>query len=44
MINYNVIEIQTGIIILLDKTYEECIDWIEKYGNIVDYTIQEHQQ
>ncbi len=43
MITYDVIEIETGIIAFSDKTQEECINWIEDYGNIIDYTIQEHQ-
>ena len=43
MITYNVIEIQTENITLSDKTYEECINWIGNYGNIVEHTIQEHQ-
>lgn len=44
MITYDVIEILTENIVLSNKTQEECIDWIVKYGNIVEYTIQEHQQ
>lgn len=42
MITYDVIEIQTGNIVLSDKTQEECLNWIESYGNILDYTIQQH--
>ena len=43
MVTYDVIEIETGNIVLSDTTQEECLLWIEEYGNIVDYTIQEHQ-
>lgn len=43
MITYDVIEIQTGNIVLSDSTYEECIDWIDNFGNILDYTITQHQ-
>jgi hypothetical protein len=43
MVTYDVIEIQTGNVVLSDKTQEECLIWISEYGNIVDYTIQEHQ-
>lgn len=43
MITYDVIEIETGNITLSDKTQEECLMWIKDYGNIIDYTIQEHQ-
>lgn len=39
MVTYDVIEIQTGNIVLSDVTYEECIDWIDNFGNILDYTI-----
>jgi hypothetical protein len=43
MVTYDVIEIQTGNIVLSDVTQEECLIWISNNGNIVDYTIQEHQ-
>jgi hypothetical protein len=43
MITYDVIEIETENIVLSDKTQEECLQWIEDYGNIIEYTIQEHQ-
>ena len=39
MNTYNVIEIFTGNIIIHDSTYEDCLKWIEDYGNILDYTI-----
>jgi hypothetical protein len=43
MVTYDVIEIETGNIVLSDTTQEECVNWIKEYGNIIDYTIQEHQ-
>lgn len=43
MITYDVIQIHTGNIVLSDTTQEECVQWIGEYGNIVEYTIQEHQ-
>jgi hypothetical protein len=43
MITYDVIEIETENIVLSDKTQEECLQWREDYGNIIEYTIQEHQ-
>ena len=43
MDTYDVIEIETGSIIFSDKTQKECLQWIKDYGNIVEYTIQEHQ-
>jgi len=36
---YNVIEFSTGKIIIKNKTYDECIKWLDTYGNILDYTI-----
>lgn len=44
MITYDVIEILTENVVLSDKTQEECIEWIGKYGNIVEYTILQHQR
>jgi hypothetical protein len=43
MVTYDVIEILTGNVVLSDKTQEECINWIETYGDIIHYTIVEHQ-
>ena len=42
METYDVIEISTGNIMLGDSTYDECIQWIEVYGNIIEYTIIQH--
>jgi hypothetical protein len=39
METYNVIEISTGDIMLENSTQEDCLKWIETYGNIIDYTI-----
>lgn len=36
---YNIIEINTGNIVQSDLTYEQCIDWLDNFGNIIDYTI-----
>lgn len=36
---YNVIEFSTGNIIIENKTYDECVEWLDTYGNILDYTI-----
>ena len=41
MITYNVIEISTNNVILFDSSYEDCLKWIEDFGNILDYTIVE---
>jgi hypothetical protein len=43
MVTYDVIEISTGNIVLSDKTQEECLMWIESYGDIIHYTIVEHR-
>jgi hypothetical protein len=42
MITYDVIEFSTGNPVFSDATYEECVIWIESYGNIIDYTIVPH--
>jgi hypothetical protein len=42
METYNVIKISTGDIMLENSTQEECIQWIDNYGNIIDYTIVEY--
>jgi hypothetical protein len=39
MNTYNVIEISTGNIIIQDSTYEDCLQWIEEFGDIINYTI-----
>ncbi len=36
---YNVIEIPTKNIVLENSTYQDCLDWIEVYGDIINYTI-----
>jgi hypothetical protein len=43
METYNVIEISTGDIMLENATQQECIDWINTYGNIINYTIVPYQ-
>jgi hypothetical protein len=43
MVTYDVIEISTDNVVLSDKTQEECLVWIESYGDIIHYTIVEHQ-
>jgi hypothetical protein len=42
MITYDVIEIYNSNVVLSDATYEQCLDWIDTYGNILEYTIIEH--
>lgn len=42
MITYDVIEILSGNVVLSDVTYEDCIDWIENFGDIINYTIIIH--
>jgi hypothetical protein len=42
MITYDVIEIFSGNVVYSDKTYEECINWLETYGDILNYTIIIH--
>jgi hypothetical protein len=39
MNTYNLIEISTGNILIEGSTYNECLDWIEKFGDIINYTI-----
>jgi hypothetical protein len=39
METYDVIEISTRNIMLEDSTYEECIQWIVEFGDIINYTI-----
>ena len=41
MMTFSVVEISTGIKILSNITYQQCVDWIDTYGNILDYTIIE---
>jgi hypothetical protein len=43
METYDVIEISTGNPVFSDSTYEECINWIENFGDIIHYTIVEHK-
>ena len=43
MVTYDVIEISTGNVVFSDSTYEDCLNWIESYGDIIHYTIVEHQ-
>ncbi len=42
MVTYDVIEILTNAPVYQNATYEECVIWIESYGNIIDYTISLH--
>lgn len=42
MITYDVIEILSGNVVLSDSTYEDCITWIENFGDIINYTIIIH--
>lgn len=42
MVTYDVTEIFTGNIVLSDKTYEECVEWIETHGDLLNYTITIH--
>jgi phosphosulfolactate synthase (CoM biosynthesis protein A) len=39
METYKVIEISNGDVMLSNSTYDECVEWIDNYGNIIDYTI-----
>jgi hypothetical protein len=43
METYNVIKISTGDIMLENSTYEECLQWIEMYGDIINYTVVTYQ-
>ncbi len=43
MVTYDVIEISTGNVVFSDPIYENCINWIDTYGDIIHYTIVEHQ-
>ena len=40
METYNVIEILTGNIVFGDSTQEECVEWINTYGDIINHTIK----
>jgi phosphosulfolactate synthase (CoM biosynthesis protein A) len=42
METYNVIEISNGDVMLSNSTYDECVEWIDNYGNIIDYTIVQY--
>jgi hypothetical protein len=42
MNTYDIIEISSGNVVLSDSTYEECIEWLDNYGNIIEYTVIEH--
>jgi hypothetical protein len=39
METYSVIEIGSGNLVLVDKTHEECLNWIINHGDIINYTI-----
>jgi hypothetical protein len=39
MEKYNIILISNQSVVETDLTYEECVDWLNKFGNILDYTI-----
>jgi hypothetical protein len=39
METYSIIEISTGNKIQSNLSYQQCIDWLDTYGNIIDYTI-----
>lgn len=41
MVTYSIVEISTGNKIQTNMTYQQCIDWLDIYGNILDYTIIE---
>jgi hypothetical protein len=36
---YNVIKITDNNVVLENSTYQECLNWIENYGDILNYTI-----
>lgn len=38
---YIIISLETGDEIVTYNTYQECVDWIENNGNILQYTIVE---
>lgn len=38
MNTYSIIEIETGNVIQSNLSYEECVNWLDNYGNILDYT------
>jgi hypothetical protein len=40
METYSVINIETNEVVVTYQTYDECIKWIDTYGNIVEYTIK----
>ena len=40
METYNVINIETNEVVVTYQTYDECIEWLDTYGNIVEYTIK----
>ena len=42
METYKVIEISNGDVMLSNSTYDECVEWIDDYGNIIDYTIVQY--
>ncbi len=39
METYNVINIETNEVVATYKTYDECLNWIGTYGNIIEYTV-----
>jgi len=38
---YKVIFLETSQIVFFSNNYYDCIDWIENYGDILNYTIIE---
>jgi len=36
---YNIIQISNNSVVQSNLTIEECISWINAYGNIIEYTI-----
>lgn len=39
MERYNIILISNQSVVETNLKYEECIDWLNEFGNIIDYTI-----
>jgi len=41
MVTYDVIEISTNTVVYSNDNYDECINWINTYGDIINYTIKD---
>lgn len=39
MESYCVVMIETNEVVFTNPSYDECVLWVDTYGNIIEYTI-----